>query len=62
MAEELRLPEVVCAYSFGSQMKAIFKRKMKTTLRSFSTVVSVVMPTAFMSIGVLVVCLAIPNN
>lgn len=43
-------------------MKAIFKRKAKTTLRSFSSVISIIMPTAFMSIGVLVVCLAIPNN
>ena len=62
VAEELRLPEVACAYSFGSQMKAIFQRKMRTTLRSFSSVISVIMPTAFMSIGVLVVCLALPNN
>lgn len=43
-------------------MKAIFKRKARTTLRSFSSVISIIMPTAFMSIGVLVVCLAIPNN
>jgi hypothetical protein len=43
-------------------MYAVFLRKKKTTLRSFSTVISIIMPSAFISIGILVVCLAIENN
>lgn len=35
---------------------------MRTVLRSFSTVVSLIMPILFMSVGVLVVCIAIENN
>ncbi len=35
---------------------------MRTVLRSFSTVVSLIMPILFMSVGVLVVCIAIKNN
>jgi hypothetical protein len=35
---------------------------MKTVVRSFSTVISIGMPTAFMITGVAVVCLAIKNN
>jgi hypothetical protein len=40
-------------------MKAVFLRKMKTTLRSLSTFVSIILPTIFIIIGVFVVCLAI---
>lgn len=58
----MKLPDVECSYSFSRQMYAVFLRKYKTTLRSFSSVVSVIMPTTFMSIGVLVVCLAIKND
>ncbi len=43
-------------------MHAVFIRKMRTTLRSFSTVVSIIMPSGFMSVGVIVVCVAIPNT
>lgn len=37
-------------------------RKARTVFRSFSTIVSVIMPSIFMSIGLIVVCAAIPNN
>lgn len=56
------LPEVHCEFSFWSQFKGVLVRKALTVIRSFSTVVSIAMPVAFMSIGALVVCLAIPNN
>ena len=49
-------------YSFTSQFKAVFTKKMKTVLRSFSSVVSVIMPTVFVCVGVLVVCIAIKND
>jgi hypothetical protein len=61
-SEEVKLPDVVCSYSFSRQMYAVFLRKYKTTLRSFSSVVSIIMPVIFMSIGILVVCLVIKNN
>ena len=58
----MELPRVECSYSFFSQFKAVFLRKFRTVLRSFSTVVSIIMPTAFMSIGVIVVCVLIKND
>jgi hypothetical protein len=58
----LVLPAVSCTYSFWSQFKGVFKRKARTVLRSFSTIVSIIMPSIFMSVGAIVVCVAIPNN
>ena len=45
-------------------MKAVFLRKMKTTLRSLSTFISIIMPSGFIIIGVFVVCIALtdPNG
>lgn len=61
-SKDVVLPNVSCSYRFSSQFKAVFLRKSRTILRSFSTVVSIIMPAVFMSIGVLVVCVAIPND
>jgi len=58
----MKLPEVSCKYSFSSQAKAVFLKKMKTTLRSISTFVSIIMPSAFINIGLLIVCLAITQT
>lgn len=60
--DELVLPEVHCEFSFWSQFRGVLVRKALTVLRSFSAVVSMGMPVAFMSIGAIVVCLAIQNN
>ena len=60
--DNLVLPNVVCSFSFGKQFKAVFIKKFFSTFRSFSTIVSVILPTVFIMIGVVMVSEAIKSD
>ena len=60
--DNLVLPNVVCSYSFGKQFKAVFIKKFFTTLRSFSTVVSILLPAIFILIGVVMAGIVIKGD
>ncbi len=59
---DLDLPNIESSYSFFSQFKAVFKRKIKTTMRSMSVGVSIFMPTMFMSFGVILVAVILSDK
>lgn len=59
---DLQLPDYECKYSYIRQFKAVFYRKFTTTFRSLGAVVSILLPTFFISLGILISCVAIEGD
>lgn len=59
---DLQLPNYECSYSCTRQFKAVFLRKFTSTFRSLGAIVSILLPTIFISLGVLISCLAIDGD
>ena len=59
---DVELPKVMCTYSFQTQFKAVFVKKAIVTLRSLSSLFSLILPTIFIIAGVVVAVIAIPGD
>jgi hypothetical protein len=59
---DLQLPDFECRYSYTRQFKAVFYRKFTTTFRSLGAIVSILLPTMFISLGILIASFAIEGD
>lgn len=62
MDTDLQLPNISCSYFFSRQFKAVFFRKAIRTFRSLGALVSIILPTFFILLGVMMTCLLITGT